>query len=129
MAGNSNLETIGPVEVDDSDVGAGAKLGAWVAGAISLVLIFLAIFGLGGEGTDQPEPQVGEPERPAVIEQEATEPEAADEGSGVTVTEPAEGSPEPAAMEEIGEESAPDSSLGPSEEPSSSGDGEDSSTQ
>ena len=36
-----------PVEVSDADVGAGARLGVWVAGTILVVLVLLAIFGLG----------------------------------------------------------------------------------
>ena len=47
MAGKSDLEPVGPVEIDDSDVGAGATVGTWVAGAISVVLLLLAIYGLG----------------------------------------------------------------------------------
>ena len=38
---------ISPGEPSDADVGAGAKLGVWVAGTILAVLILLAIFGLG----------------------------------------------------------------------------------
>lgn len=34
-------------EISDTDVGAGARLGVWVAGTILAVLILLAIFGLG----------------------------------------------------------------------------------
>ncbi len=47
MAEKSDLEPVGPVEVDDSDVGAGAGVGTWVAGIFSLVLILLAVYGLG----------------------------------------------------------------------------------
>ncbi|MDJ0607793.1 MAG: hypothetical protein QNJ67_02365 [Kiloniellales bacterium] len=47
MAGKSDLEPVGPVEVDDSDVGAGAGVGTWVAGIFSAVLILLAVYGLG----------------------------------------------------------------------------------
>ncbi len=36
-----------PVEVDDSDVGAGAATGVWVTGLLCCVLLLLAIFGLG----------------------------------------------------------------------------------
>jgi carbon monoxide dehydrogenase subunit G len=36
-----------PAESADPDVGAGAKLGVWVAGTILAVLILLAVFGLG----------------------------------------------------------------------------------
>ncbi len=36
-----------PVEVSDADVGAGARLGVWVAGTILVALLLLAIFGLG----------------------------------------------------------------------------------
>ncbi len=36
-----------PAEPSDADVGAGAKLGVWIAGTILVVLILLAIFGLG----------------------------------------------------------------------------------
>jgi carbon monoxide dehydrogenase subunit G len=35
-----------PVEIDDSDVGAGAELGVWVTALICAVLILLAIFAL-----------------------------------------------------------------------------------
>jgi len=35
-----------PVEIDDSDVGAGAELGVWVTALICVVLILLAIFAL-----------------------------------------------------------------------------------
>lgn len=38
---------ISPAEPSDADVGAGAKLGVWVAGTILVVLLLLAIFGLG----------------------------------------------------------------------------------
>lgn len=47
MAGKSDLEPVGPVEVDNSDVGAGARVGTWVAGGISVLLLLLAIYGLG----------------------------------------------------------------------------------
>ena len=36
-----------PVEVSDADVGAGARTGVWVTGLLVVVLILLAIFGLG----------------------------------------------------------------------------------
>ena len=36
-----------PVGVDDSDVGAGAATGVWVTGLLSVVLVLVAIFGLG----------------------------------------------------------------------------------
>ena len=36
-----------PVEVDDSDIGAGAAIGVWVTGLLCCVLLLLAIFGLG----------------------------------------------------------------------------------
>ena len=36
-----------PVEVDDSDVGAGAAPGVWVTGVLSVVLVLVAIFALG----------------------------------------------------------------------------------
>ena len=36
-----------PVEVDDSDIGAGASTGVWVTGLLCVVLVLLAIFGLG----------------------------------------------------------------------------------
>lgn len=36
-----------PVEVDDSDIGAGAATGVWVTGLLCVVLLLLAIFGLG----------------------------------------------------------------------------------
>lgn len=46
MAEKSEI-TSEPVEIDDSAVGAGAGLGVWVTGLIVVVLILLAIFGLG----------------------------------------------------------------------------------
>ena len=36
-----------PVEVDDSDIGAGASTGVWVTGLLSVVFLLLLIFGLG----------------------------------------------------------------------------------
>ena len=35
-----------PVEVDDSDIGAGAELGVWVTALLCVVLVLLAIFAL-----------------------------------------------------------------------------------
>ena len=46
MADKSDITTE-PMEVDNSDVGAGASVGVWVTGVIVAVLILLAIFGLG----------------------------------------------------------------------------------
>lgn len=46
MAEKSDV-TPQPVEVSDADVGAGAAMGVWIAGLILVVLILLAIFGLG----------------------------------------------------------------------------------
>jgi hypothetical protein len=38
---------LAPARPSDADVGAGARIGVWVAGTILAVLILLAIFGLG----------------------------------------------------------------------------------
>ena len=46
MAQKSDV-TPEPVEVSNADVGAGAATGKWVAGLILVVLILLAVFGLG----------------------------------------------------------------------------------
>ena len=35
-----------PVEVDDSDIGAGTDLGIWVTALLCIVLVLLAIFAL-----------------------------------------------------------------------------------
>ena len=46
-AGGHDQVAASPVEVDDSDVGAGAATGVWVTGLLSVVLVLVAIFALG----------------------------------------------------------------------------------